>query len=515
MAPVMNTRREFLASATCSGVGALGIFQTLPTAVQSAVDPWKTGFDAASAYNPALLGWQGSIQDNIATDNLVIEGNWPEALAGTFYRNGPAGHEIGERRYHHWFDGDGMVQAFQMSGGHVRHIGKYVNTEKRLAEQDAGHMLWPAFGTPLDTSLYISSPDTVNVANISLLHHAGELLALWEAGSPYRLDPHLLETLGLKVWDDDLRGAPFTAHPKVEPDGTLWAFGYDLLRGYLILYRIDATGKLIAVGKVSVAPSGMVHDFAITANHMVFVIPPLVFDKQRFAPETSILDAHVWQPELGTRVLAVHKDDFSQQRWWQLPAGFSFHLGNAWEDGNTIHFDYCVAPDATELTGTFREIMRGKWQPPTGPTRLAQVTLGKGDKVEQNVFNRAAEFPRVSPTVVGGRHRHVYSLAGRSANRSEAAPLGFDRVARWDTENGDTETHIYGLDFIPEEHIFVPRPGAKTEVDGWVIGTALDLKRGITQLSAFDADRISDGPLAIARLPYALPLGFHGIFVSA
>ena len=52
-------------------------------------------------------------------------------------------------------------------------------------------------------------------------------------------------------------------------------------------------------------------------------------------------------------------------------------------------------------------------------------------------------------------------------------------------------------------------------VDGWVLGTALDLARGTTQLAAFDAARLGEGPLAVARLPYALPLGFHGIFVPA
>ena len=66
----------------------------------------------------------------------------------------------------------------------------------------------------------VGVPDTVNVANISLLHHAGEFLALWEGGLPYRLDPRSLDTLGTKTWSDELRGAPFTAHPKVETDGT-------------------------------------------------------------------------------------------------------------------------------------------------------------------------------------------------------------------------------------------------------------------------------------------------------
>lgn len=508
------TRRELLALAVGGGLGALWSPGSSVAWTQAA-DTWKRGYDAARTSNPYLLGFQNADRDRYASDLLPVYGRWPRDLAGTFYRNGPAGHEVGGRRYHHWFDGDGLVQAFHISADGIRHLGRFVETAKRRAERDADRMLWPAFGTSLDGGLPVSHPDTINTANISILHHAGELLALWEAGSPHRLDPQSLETLGIKTWRSDLRGAPFTAHPKVEPDGTVWAFGYALDRGLLVLYRIDAGGKVEKADTVGISPLGMIHDFAVTVNSLVFVIPPLVFDPERVAPGVSFLDTQVWRPELGTRVLAVDKDDFSCRRWWQLPPGFAYHLGNAWEDGGNVHFDYCVAPDATELTHTFREVMRGVWSPPTEPTRFAQVTLGTGDAVEQHVFDRQAEFPRVAPGVVAARHRYVYSLAGPLARRSDIASPGLDRVVRWDTETGDTDAYVYDADFIPEEHIFVPRPGSSTEAEGWVIGTALDLDRGITQLAAFDAIRIREGPVAVARLPYALPLGFHGIFVPA
>lgn len=508
------TRRELLALAIGGGISA-----TSASAFRSTwalpKDSWKQSFDSAQESNPVLLGWRSVKQDVLTSERLPVEGRWPRELAGSLYRNGPAGHEIGGQRYHHWFDGDGMVQAFHISEEGIRHFGRFVESSKRRAEQDAGRMLWPAFGTNLSDGLPVTHPDKINAANTSLLHHAGELLALWEGGSPYRLEPESLETLGLKSWSSDLRGASFTAHPKIEPDGTLWAFGYALHQGLLALYRIDKTGKVVKTGTISISPLGMVHDFAVTARSLVFVLPPLVFDRERVAPGVSSLDTHVWRPEIGTRVLVVDKDDFERCRWWQLPAGFTFHLGNAWEDGDAVHFDYCVSPDATELTNTFREIMRGVWSPPTEPTRFAQVSIGKGDAVDQRVFDRQAEFPQVAPGVVSSRHRHVYSLAGPLAERLDSVSPGLDRVVRWDTETGVVDAYEYGSGFVPEEHIFVPRPGSTTEEDGWLIGTALDLDRGTTQLAAFDARRIGAGPLAVARLPYALPLGFHGVFVPS
>ena len=62
----MKTRREFLAAA-----------------VGGAADPWKRGFDAARPSDPALLGWQG-VNHDLVSDDLAVEGRWPENLAGTF-----------------------------------------------------------------------------------------------------------------------------------------------------------------------------------------------------------------------------------------------------------------------------------------------------------------------------------------------------------------------------------------------------------------------------------------------
>ena len=50
---------------------------------------------------------------------------------------------------------------------------------------------------------------------------------------------------------------------------------------------------------------------------------------------------------------------------------------------------------------------------------------------------------------------------------------------------------------------------------GWLVGTALDLRTARTVVSVFDATDLAAGPVARARLPYALPLGLHGSFAAA
>ena len=478
---------------------------------------WKQAFDEALIDDPRLLGWQGVTEKRLETANLALTGTLPPDLVGTLYRNGPGRHERGGHRYRHWFDGDGMVQAFRFDGGGVHHLGRMVETAKFVAEEEAGRHRLPAFGTAAPEHgsaepIALRGADDLNPANISVLDHGGELLALWEGGSAHRLDATTLATRGRKSWHPDLEGAAFSAHPKVEPDGTLWNFGYALDRGLLVLYHIGAGGGLRDAGVVPVDNLGMVHDFVVTARHLVFVLAPLVYEPARFGPSSSFLDAHVWRPQLGTRVLVVAKDDFSRRRWYQLPAGFSFHFSNAWEDETgRIRFDYCVAPDASVMTETLRYVMRGEFRPPTAPTRLAQVVLSPNGRVTHDISNLSAEFPRVAPAVVARRHRQVYVLAGGSG----ISGAGLGAIARYDTEAGLADSFDYGERFIPEEHVFVPRPGAAGEIDGWLVGTALDLDAKITRVSVFDAAHLGDGPVASAALPYPLPLGFHGIFVAA
>ncbi|MCZ6644535.1 MAG: carotenoid oxygenase family protein [Gammaproteobacteria bacterium] len=65
---------------------------------------------------------------------------------------------------------------------------------------------------------------------------------------------------------------------------------------------------------------------------------------------------------------------------------------------------------------------------------------------------------------------------------------------------------------IPEEHLFVPRPGSEPETQGWVIGTALNYAEARTELNVFDVEALDAGPIATAKLPYALPIGLHGKF---
>jgi all-trans-8'-apo-beta-carotenal 15,15'-oxygenase len=500
-------RRKFLTGAVLSAAGAM----LHDFAIAQSVDPWSEGFSRALAANPDLGGYKGVRPDTVFDSEVTFEGALPERLNGTFYRNGPALHEMSGLRYHHWFDGDGMVQAFRIGGGRLVHRGRLVLTEKLRGEIEAGKRIRHAFGTSIPGAEAVTSPQTLNVANTSILLHAGELLCLWEGGPAYRMEPDTLMTLGTKVWRGDLKGLPFSAHPKVEANGELWNFGLDTLHSRLVLYRISPSGSVLAAVVLTIPDMAMVHDFAVTARHLVFLLPPLRFALDKFLAGMSFNESHEWIAGAPLRVLIVPKADLHAYRLFELPPGFVFHLGNAWEDKDgIIRFDYVRADDAQTLTVGFRDVMRGV-RTAFRPALATHVTLDPGTRrIEETQTLGTVEFPSIDRRLVGSRYRQLYHAARLA--RADAGP-GFDGIRRLDLETGKIDAFRYGDGFLVEEHIFVA--DRSKEGAGWIMGTALDVARGQTVLSVFDAMRLADGPLAQARLPYALPLGLHGSFEAA
>ena len=491
----MLDRRAF-----CIAAAATGLLPTTLSARLAGNNLLKK-FSSALQDDPRLLGWKTPHSDQLDCNRLTLDGKLPEDLQGIFRRNGPASHSRHGVRYGHWFDGDGMVQEFRFDGTGVSHRGRLIRTPKLRREDAAGQRLYPGFGTHFDGAP-VRRPDDMNAANISVLDHHGKLLALWEGGSASVLDRETLDWTGYQNWHDDLVGAPFCAHPKVASDGSIWAFGCSVLpRPMVVLYHIGANGRLIKSAAIPLDPVGMVHDFVLTERHLVIAIPPLVYMEG-----DNFLDAHHWHPELGTRLLVVSRDDFEDRRWEQLPSGFGFHHGNGWEETDgTIHFDHCLAPDAHLVTHVFREVMHGRFTETVAPS-YQRFTVHPNGVATISDTGETAEFPQVAR--VGERNRYVYTLGGETG-------WVLRKLVKRDLRRGTEESFDFGEGSMAEEHVFVPFPEGRREDDGWLVGTFLDYRRGTSGISVFDARRVADGPLVRARLPYPLPLGFHGQFSVA
>lgn len=472
-------------------------------------------FDSAVADKPWLTPFKGvtDATGDRHCDALALRGRWPAALRGRFYRNGPALYERDGQRYHHWFAGDGMVQQFSFEGGNrpvVRHLGRLVRTPKLLAEQKAGKFLFTAYGTQIAGEEPSQGPDTFNVANTNAIEHAGRVLAMWEGGSAFALRPDDLATLGPVTWQEGLAQMPFSAHPKLDADGNLWNFGS--AGANLVVWHVDPAGRLVKaqVGE-SPYPGGMAHDAAMTAQYIVLPLPPV---KLNFGEDVNTGKAFTYEPNEPLRILVMRKEDIAQRRVFELPRQMVFHVGNAHElpDGSiALSFVGSKTPEFA-IHGA-SQLLAGQTAAPAGSsTQLARLNMRTGQATVEGLGDEV-EFPRVHPGMNGQASRYLLSSAVRGGQPQRGSL--FQAVQLRDLQTGKTQGHDYGSQMVAEEHIIVPKPGARHELDAWVMGTTFDLRRQVTQVNLLDMRHIGDGPIAQATLPYGLPYGFHGNFTPA
>lgn len=503
------SRRSFL-GASLAGLAAAA----LPGVAMASKRTYKEAFAEALRKQRYLSAYR-SVSQDVFQSEVTFKGQWPTGLQGQLFRNGPARHEIGDFRYQHWFDGDGMIHSYELDNGKLRHLARMIETTKYKAEKAAGRAMYPGFGTIPDNPAPVTSPDLVNVGNISVLPHHGKLLALWEAGSPWEINMDTMETEGLYQFSPETKGVPFSAHPRVAPDGTLWNFGYLSGVNLLVFWHIDKHGKIVKMGKLKADPISMPHDFVVTSKHIVLLLPPLNY--KRNGRMSSFMDVHEWQPDLPTRVLVVDKADFNQHRWLELPSQWVFHFGNAFEDKNgVISFDGARAKDPMVMIDNFRAIMRGELLPPS-PSHFYQYKIDtKNWTVSESAVlsnDIDAEFPAIDPRVSTERHNSVVMMTADAAH--QAMHQNLNQVSRFDYSSGQLTSYRYPDSQMPEEHLFVPAKGSKPESKGWVIGTAHDWQQGKTIFNVFDFSALDAGPIATAELPYGMPLGLHGKFVQA
>jgi all-trans-8'-apo-beta-carotenal 15,15'-oxygenase len=497
-------RRNLLQLFSVSGLTTAGLLKPFASA-NAFTSPLDSAFDQASK------PYQGStFNGTISTPNIAVRGKIPQALEGTLYRNGAARFSLGATQYQHWFDGDGMVQAFRFKDGKASHRGVLLQTPKRIKEDQAGRFLYQGFGTPMLDTLPVENPDQVNAANINVMSMRGgrELYALWEGGSALQIDPLTLESKGFKVWSPETAGAPFSAHPRRAPDGTLWNFGYAAHSGNLVIYEIDPDSKIKRQTVIAAPQADMVHDFAITKNYLVFLLMPLEA-KKGLMPIGS-LDRFEWHSEKPMIAMLVNKSDFSQQHF-ELPNGGVFHIGNAWEEGGMVHLAYAKY-------AKFLEHLKGL----SFPTPISHSSeLASWEILEINPSRRIAkqistdlygvEFPRFDVRKTG--EQSDFTVLMQNTHSTTDASWGMDSVLV--LSKGKVQRFAYGKQWLAEEHLFVPSPNKTGEQHGWIIGTAFSGESKKTTLSIFNANEVAKGPTAQLNLPYGLPLGLHGQFVPA
>lgn len=446
--------------------------------------------------NPFLRGpyapWpmEGDVLD------CEVEGEIPEALHGTFYRNGP-NPQFPPRTAYHWFDGDAMVHAFSFEGGRCRYRNRWVRTDKWRAERAAGESL---FGGLSDMTNNDPRAEGVpfNAANTHLWPHAGRFLALFEAGPPTEIDPETLGTVGVHDFGGRLEGG-MTAHPHTDPvTGELVFFGYSPVPPFLRFHVAAPDGTLVRSEAIEVPFPCMMHDAVVTREHVVFLCCPATFRPENLATSEPIR----WEPELGTHLGVMPRDGSSDDVVWvRTDPSYVFHVMNGWDEPGRVVADVCRFDRLPILERTDQALEEGT------PARLTRWTLdlAGGTVKEERLDDRPCEFPRLDDRRACQPYR--FGLAAGYAEGDRETGL-FDRVVRYDHARGTrTERRLPGR---LSEPVFVPRSDSAEEGEGFVLALYARVEEGgRAELAVLDAERLEAGPLATVRLPHRIPHGFH------
>ena len=259
-----------------------------------------------------LQGHLAPVADETEGHDLPVTGALPPELSGRYVRNGPNPRPGQDPR--HWFIGDGMLHGVRLENGRARW---YRNRWVRTAARDGASYIGPD-----------GRPDlTAVTANTSVIRHAGRILALVESGLPHQVSDEL-DTLGPYDFGGRLTTA-MTAHPKEDPaTGELHFFGYGAVPPFLTYHRATAAGELAESREIPVPGPTMMHDFAITDRHVVWLDLPVTFDARLLGRGMP----YRWDDGYGARIGVMPQRGTGAVRWLEVEPGYVFHVGNARED---------------------------------------------------------------------------------------------------------------------------------------------------------------------------------------
>ncbi|KAH7357394.1 carotenoid oxygenase [Pyrenochaeta sp. MPI-SDFR-AT-0127] len=466
--------------------------------------------------------FEGEIQ------NLEVQGKIPDEIDGTFYRVMPDPQFPPIFENDPWFNGDGNISAFRIKDGRCHLKQRFVRTEKFVREREAKRALAGKYRNKFTDAVEFKIRST---ANTNVLYFNGRLLACKEDSPPYSLDPETLETVGLEDFDGQLPCVTFTAHPKFD-DRTkeLVCFGYEAKGDGtpdVCYFSVDSSGKVTETVWLVAPVVGMIHDFAVTDNWVIFPIIPQTCDLERMKQGGEHWQ---WDPNIPfyLGVLPRRGASGSDVKWFRAPNSFPGHTVNAYEtDSGEIVFDLPLTdrnvffwwPDANGDAPKPEEIS-AKLVRFTFNPQSTDLDLPKPEVLS----NDDCEFPRIDDRFSGRKHAHsFFDLMDPSLGTDFATILPrmggghppYNSLGHLDIETRTLRKYFPGPTHLVQEPIFIQRKGADTEEgDGWVVVLVNNYASMASELHIVDTRKFEE-PQAIIDLPVRLRAGLHGNWVDA
>mmetsp|Transcript_19151 Transcript_19151/g.41479 ORF Transcript_19151/g.41479 Transcript_19151/m.41479 type:complete len:1093 (+) Transcript_19151:196-3474(+) len=535
-----------------------------------------------------------------------IDGELPNDLVGVLYRNGPGKFGVNGERVAHILDADGLVLRFEFmphqedSSSRIRFTSRFVETDGFCEERESqAFTKRGTFGTaPRGLNFIFGEPkreglnkdpedkppllarmaanafqvDIKNTANTQVIAFGGKVLALWEAGLPYRLDPVTLKTIGEDSLGDTnvlkgklpvntvpglpsefqpsiLGGKAYTAHPKLCPrTGRLVAWTWaqnaveDSMEVTFTEYDPDGFRQVASETHVLDGCALAPHDMILTENYILLKINSLKLDKVSFlSGDLGPAECLGMDGREPVRVFAFPRPTLSPEKKKKfspfivndVPACFSLHFSHGYEDektGNIVSYFSGwpqsdsktflgawggFSPDYLQIPVTFY------WRMEIDPTIEKCVDL----RVSPGAENMCIEHPVVHPNFATKDATFAYSQCCNAVGDA-SAPMGYAKLRldggavvqpnlKVGEKNEEVDVYWIGSRRFTGEPLVVPKLNGnlEREEDAYLLGLVYDAVEDKSAIMVFDLAReLKEGPVCTIWLKTALPHGLHGCF---
>jgi carotenoid cleavage dioxygenase len=466
--------------------------------------PYRTG-----AWRPQMNEWDAA--------DLDVTGTLPDDLDGIYLRNTENPVRPPIKRYHP-FDGDGMIHAVSFRGGQASYRNRFVHTDGLAAEDEAGEALWagiaenPRLAKRSDG--WGARTRMKDASSTDVVVHAGVALSsFWQCGDLYQLDPVTLADLGKATWDGAFPSdIGVSAHPRVdEITGELIFFNYGTTAPYLHYGVLDAAGRLAHYIPIDLPGPRLPHDIAFTEHYTILNDLPLFWDPELIDQDRYASRFHRDVPSRFGIVPRYGSPD--EVRWFEADPTYVLHWANAYEDGDEIvldgFFQGCPEPADIPTQGPpdrmFRFLGNDVLQ-----TKLHRwrFNLSTGLTKEEDLADRFSEFGMINGQYRGRRNRYVYSTL------NQPGWFVMNGILRHDTELGQVQEYRFPDGVFCSETAMAPRTGSVSEDDGYLVTLTVDVNADRSECAVFDAQNITDGPIATVALPERVSSGTHSFWAA-
>ncbi|XP_071531273.1 carotenoid-cleaving dioxygenase, mitochondrial-like [Panulirus ornatus] len=503
-----------------------------------------------------------------------VKGNLPPWLNGRLTRNGPGKVQYGKTRFNHLFDGSSYVHQFIINDGKVFYQSRYLQSDAYKKNTKADRIVVSEFGTaaypdPCKNILQrfmshftpITKVDPTDNCVVNVCHYGDQLYALTETKNMRRIDPETLATVGEKTkLDQYIAVNTATAHPHVDPDGTVYNMGnsYANKKGptYNIIKfpppKVVNGQNLSSVEQAEIIATipcqwkmypSYYHSFGITDNYFVFVEQPFVFNLKKFLLNHYLhrpyLGAVEWYADQKTKFRVVRRDTLELMKTTYVTDAFvTFHHTNAFEKDGQLVVDLAAMDDgkvinqfmlrnfekseheiSAKMLSTHRRfVLPLEVDDVSADTNLVTLKDTKCSAYKRRdgtiqlqaevISKQAFDLPRINYKYNGKEYTYAYGVEVNT--KAEFAEL-----VKMNVQTG--ETWLWREEGkLVSEPVFVATPGGTREDDGVVLSTIIakaDPK--FVALLVLDPETWTE----MARVEFqacgTVPSTFHGQFAAA